>query len=102
MYDVDLAAANDTVKLAIHHMRKSRNGKTGGNIVLTASLAGYLASAGAPLYSAAKHGSFPPFYHYLSCFCLSVLSRSCCNSEVKQLAILYPHDIDAFIFCYYR
>ncbi|KAK1908379.1 hypothetical protein P3342_009228 [Pyrenophora teres f. teres] len=35
-------------------MRK--NGKEGGSIVLTASLAGYLASAGAPLYSAAKHG----------------------------------------------
>lgn len=102
VYDVDLAAANDTVKLAIHHMRKSRNGKTGGNIVLTASLAGYLASAGAPLYSAAKHGSFSPFYHCLSCFCLSVLSRSCCNSDVKQLAILSPHDIDAFVFCYYR
>lgn len=62
VYDVDLAAANDTVKLAIHHLRKNRNGKTGGNIVLTASLAGYLASAGAPLYSAAKHGSFALFY----------------------------------------
>jgi NAD(P)-dependent dehydrogenase (short-subunit alcohol dehydrogenase family) len=61
VYDVDLAAANDTVKLAIHHLRKNRNGKTGGNIVLTASLAGYLAGAGAPLYSAAKHGSFAFF-----------------------------------------
>lgn len=53
VYDVDLAAANDTVKLAIHYMRKNKNG---GNVVMTASLAGYLASAGAPLYSAAKHG----------------------------------------------
>jgi NAD(P)-dependent dehydrogenase (short-subunit alcohol dehydrogenase family) len=69
VYDVDLAAANDTVKLAIHHLRKNKNGKTGGNIVLTASLAGYLASAGAPLYSAAKHGSCPPFHH---CQVLSV------------------------------
>ena len=61
VYDVDLAAANDTVKLAIYHMRRNKDGKTGGSIVMTASLAGYLASAGAPLYSAAKHGSFAPF-----------------------------------------
>jgi NAD(P)-dependent dehydrogenase (short-subunit alcohol dehydrogenase family) len=53
--DIDLQAADDTVRLAIHYLR--RNGKeTGGSIVMTASLAGYLASAGAPLYSAAKHG----------------------------------------------
>ncbi|KAH7125417.1 hypothetical protein B0J11DRAFT_306186 [Dendryphion nanum] len=53
--NVDLDAAADTTKLAIHYLRK--NGKqSGGTIVLTASLAGYLASAGAPLYSAAKHG----------------------------------------------
>lgn len=58
VYDVDLAAANDTVKLAIHYMRKN---KEGGNVVMTASLAGYLASAGAPLYSAAKHGSWLSF-----------------------------------------
>lgn len=56
--DVDLHAADDTVKLAIYRMRKDAKhglGK-GGSIVMTASLAGYLASAGAPLYSAAKHG----------------------------------------------
>lgn len=52
--DIDITAACDTVKLAIHHLRK--NGKEGGSIVMTASLAGYLASAGAPMYSAAKHG----------------------------------------------
>lgn len=52
--DIDITAACDTVKLAIHHLRK--NGKDGGSIVMTASLAGYLASAGAPMYSAAKHG----------------------------------------------
>ncbi|KAF2809747.1 uncharacterized protein BDZ99DRAFT_463514 [Mytilinidion resinicola] len=46
--------AADTVKLGIHYLRK--NGREGGAIVLTSSLAGYLASAGAPLYSAAKHG----------------------------------------------
>jgi NAD(P)-dependent dehydrogenase (short-subunit alcohol dehydrogenase family) len=51
---VDLDAACDTTKLAIHYLRK--NNAKGGEIVLTASLAGYLASAGAPLYSAAKHG----------------------------------------------
>lgn len=54
--NIDLDSAVDTVKLAIHHMRQRKDGKKGGNIVLTASLAGYLASQGAPLYSAAKHG----------------------------------------------
>lgn len=63
VYDVDLAAANDTLKLAIYHMRHRKEGKKGGNIVMTASLAGYLASAGAPLYSAAKHGMF---FHFPS------------------------------------
>jgi NAD(P)-dependent dehydrogenase (short-subunit alcohol dehydrogenase family) len=52
--NIDMDAASDTTKLAIHYLRK--NGEEGGQIVLTASLAGYLASAGAPLYSAAKHG----------------------------------------------
>ncbi|KAF1960117.1 NAD(P)-binding protein, partial [Byssothecium circinans] len=53
--NVDMDAASDTTKLAIHYLRKNREPE-GGAIVLTASLAGYLASAGAPLYSAAKHG----------------------------------------------
>jgi len=53
--NVNLHAADDSVKLAIHHLRKQ---KKGGSIVITTSLAGYLASAGAPLYSAAKHGSW--------------------------------------------
>ncbi|KAF2847956.1 putative oxidoreductase,short chain dehydrogenase [Plenodomus tracheiphilus IPT5] len=53
--NIDMDAAADTTKLAIYYLRK--NGSQGaGSIVLTASLAGYLASAGAPLYSAAKHG----------------------------------------------
>lgn len=52
--NIDMDAAADTTKLAIHYLRK--NGNQGGSIVMTASLAGYLASAGAPLYSAAKHG----------------------------------------------
>jgi NAD(P)-dependent dehydrogenase (short-subunit alcohol dehydrogenase family) len=51
--NIDMDAASDTTKLAIHYLRKN---KEGGQIVSTASLAGYLASAGAPLYSAAKHG----------------------------------------------
>lgn len=60
---IDLDAAVDTTKLAIHYLRKNRtqvadddDDADAGAIVLTASLAGYLASAGAPLYSAAKHG----------------------------------------------
>lgn len=56
--EIDTNAANDTTKLAIYHMRHRKDGKKGGSIVMTASLAGYLASAGAPLYSAAKHGRF--------------------------------------------
>jgi len=52
--NIDMDAAADTVKLAIHFMKNSE--RSGGSIVMTASLAGYLASAGAPLYSAAKHG----------------------------------------------
>lgn len=76
VYDVDLAAANDTVKLAIHYMRKNKNG---GNIVLTASLAGYLASAGAPLYSAAKHGSLLLFQ-----YCPFVSSKPKCDVYVMS------------------
>ncbi|KAF2117728.1 hypothetical protein BDV96DRAFT_597615 [Lophiotrema nucula] len=51
--NIDMDAAADTTKLAIHYLRKNPEG---GQIAMTASLAGYLASAGAPLYSAAKHG----------------------------------------------
>ncbi|KAJ4985227.1 short chain dehydrogenase reductase family [Stagonosporopsis vannaccii] len=51
--NIDMDAASDTTKLAIHYLKKNQDG---GEIVMTASLAGYLASAGAPLYSAAKHG----------------------------------------------
>ncbi|WPH03091.1 NAD(P)-binding protein [Acrodontium crateriforme] len=63
--DIDIRAVGDSLKLAIYHLRndtdikgkRKGSGKgQGGTIVLTASLAGYLASAGAPLYSAAKHG----------------------------------------------
>ncbi|KAI8933980.1 hypothetical protein NX059_008753 [Plenodomus lindquistii] len=53
--NIDMEAAADTTKLAIHYLRKNGS-QDAGSIVLTASLAGYLASAGAPLYSAAKHG----------------------------------------------
>lgn len=54
--DLDVAAVVDTLKLAIYYMRTDKRGQRGGSIVMTASLAGYLASAGAALYSAAKHG----------------------------------------------
>ncbi|KAK5128400.1 hypothetical protein LTR85_003068 [Meristemomyces frigidus] len=61
--DIDIRAVGDTLKLAVYHLRNdnSENQKgsgkgKGGSICMTASLAGYLASAGAPLYSAAKHG----------------------------------------------
>lgn len=54
--DIDLRHTLDTLKLAIYYLRADKRGQKGGSIVLTASLAGYLASAGAPVYSAAKHG----------------------------------------------
>ncbi|KAK3696406.1 hypothetical protein LTR37_017977 [Vermiconidia calcicola] len=61
--DIDIRAVGDTLKLAMYHLRSDSDGKRkgsgrgqGDSIVMTASLAGYLASAGAPLYSAAKHG----------------------------------------------
>lgn len=64
--DIDIRAVSDSLKLAMYHLRNDSDGKSGkrkgsgngqgGGIVMTASLAGYLASAGAPLYSAAKHG----------------------------------------------
>lgn len=66
---IDLDAAVDTVKLAVYWMRKMGVGKgnregegRSGSIVMTASLAGYLASAGTPLYSAAKHGEWYFYY----------------------------------------
>lgn len=64
--DIDIRAVGDSLKLAMYHLRNDTDGETGkrrgsgkgrgGSVVMTASLAGYLASAGAPLYSAAKHG----------------------------------------------
>ncbi|KAI7115014.1 hypothetical protein KC352_g34473, partial [Hortaea werneckii] len=64
--DIDIRAVGDSIKLAVYHLRNDTDAETGrrkgsgkgkgGSIVMTASLAGYLASAGAPLYSAAKHG----------------------------------------------
>jgi NAD(P)-dependent dehydrogenase (short-subunit alcohol dehydrogenase family) len=66
--DNDLMMLQDTTKLAIHYMRKNSTGsKKGGSIVMTASLAGYLASAGAPLYSAAKHGQYNNWVIVLTC-----------------------------------
>ncbi|KAF2202000.1 NAD(P)-binding protein [Delitschia confertaspora ATCC 74209] len=51
--NIDMDAAANTTKLAIHFLKKN---KEGGQIVITSSLAGYLATADQPLYSAAKHG----------------------------------------------
>jgi NAD(P)-dependent dehydrogenase (short-subunit alcohol dehydrogenase family) len=61
--NIDMDAAADTTKLAIHYLRKN---KEGGQIAMTASLAGYLASAGAPLYSAAKHGTLELLYYIIT------------------------------------
>ena len=64
--DIDIRSVGDSLKLALYHLRNDSDTETGrrkgsgkgngGSIVMVASLAGYLASAGAPLYSAAKHG----------------------------------------------
>lgn len=90
VYDVDLAAANDTLKLAIHYMRKNRSsGTQGGNIVMTASLAGYLASAGAPLYSAAKHGPFLPVLNDASLLFLSFIEHQAPQKPTRWA--LLPH-----------
>jgi NAD(P)-dependent dehydrogenase (short-subunit alcohol dehydrogenase family) len=62
--NIDMDAASDTTKLAIHYLRKNPEG---GQIAMTASLAGYLASAGAPLYSAAKHGMYCNLLYCLHC-----------------------------------
>ncbi|PVH98524.1 NAD(P)-binding protein [Periconia macrospinosa] len=61
---VDLEGLVMTVKLAIYYLRRNDDdaggeggGRRGrGGIVLTASLAGYLGTAGMHMYSAAKHG----------------------------------------------
>jgi NAD(P)-dependent dehydrogenase (short-subunit alcohol dehydrogenase family) len=53
--DVTFTANADTVKLAIHYLRKNERG---GNIVMTSSMAGYIGNAGAPFYNAAKHGMY--------------------------------------------
>ena len=72
--DVDLHAADDTVKLAIFWMRKdAKHGKgKGGSVVMTASLAGYLASAGAPLY----RSSLPFLPHSSSLYLLTTYSAA--------------------------
>jgi len=58
--DVNVKGVSNTVTLALGYMRNlpRNDGKdtTGGNIIITASLAGYMGVAGMPLYSASKHG----------------------------------------------
>ncbi|KAH8681051.1 putative oxidoreductase,short chain dehydrogenase [Xylariales sp. PMI_506] len=51
--EVTYLSVADTVKLGIHYLR--RNGSKGGSIIITASFAGYIGSAGAPYYTSAKH-----------------------------------------------
>lgn len=51
--DVNISASSDTIKLAIHYLRKNPNG---GSIIVTASIAGYGGTPGAPHYTASKHG----------------------------------------------
>lgn len=80
VYDIDLDAANDTARLAIYYMRNKASGKNkGGSIVMTASLAGYLASAGAPLYSAAKHGALQEISTHGS---EGTSTNSCCQASL--------------------
>ncbi|KAF2737347.1 NAD(P)-binding protein [Polyplosphaeria fusca] len=67
--NIDMDAACDTTKLAIHYLRKNQEG---GQIAMTASLAGYLASAGAPLYSAAKHAGIVGLMRALKQECAKV------------------------------
>ena len=88
--NVDMDAASDTTKLAIHYLRKN---KEGGAIVMTASLAGYLASAGAPLYSAAKHGKSYPIWkkiEKLTLLCRHRRPHACpqtrmCQSQYRHI-----------------
>ena len=49
---VNLIGVFNTIKVALHYMRKQANG---GSIVVTSSIAGY-SSEGIPIYTATKHG----------------------------------------------
>ncbi|KAM5353730.1 hypothetical protein ACJ41O_000380 [Fusarium nematophilum] len=51
--EVNLKGVMNTVKVAVHHMRKQPHG---GAIIMTASSAGYLGEKLIPAYTAAKHG----------------------------------------------
>ncbi|KAK4702439.1 hypothetical protein P7C70_g3787, partial [Phenoliferia sp. Uapishka_3] len=50
--ELDLKAVANTVRIAFWGMRKSGNG---GNVVMTASVAGYTGQPGLPMYNASKH-----------------------------------------------
>jgi NAD(P)-dependent dehydrogenase (short-subunit alcohol dehydrogenase family) len=63
--DINVKGTINTVALAMHHLKQNQKGSDGvaGSVVITASLAGYYATEGMPLYSAAKHGRcFDPIY----------------------------------------
>ncbi|KIW30207.1 uncharacterized protein PV07_05966 [Cladophialophora immunda] len=53
--DVNVKGTVNTIVLGIHYLRRNADG---GSIVLTASLAGYFATEGMPIYTASKHGEF--------------------------------------------
>jgi NAD(P)-dependent dehydrogenase (short-subunit alcohol dehydrogenase family) len=52
---IDLEAVIQTVHLAMHFMRKNE-GRSGGNIIINSSTAGFYATPSIPIYAAAKHG----------------------------------------------
>lgn len=52
--DVNVKGTINTVALGMHYMR---NNPDGGNIIITASLAGYFGTNGMPIYTASKHGT---------------------------------------------
>lgn len=49
---VNLIGVINTIKLAVHHMRKQ---SSTGSIILTSSSAGYIGEPGLPAYTATKH-----------------------------------------------
>jgi NAD(P)-dependent dehydrogenase (short-subunit alcohol dehydrogenase family) len=51
--EINLIGVMSCVKVAVSHFRKQGRG---GQIVMTASTAGYMSEPGVPIYSAAKHG----------------------------------------------
>jgi NAD(P)-dependent dehydrogenase (short-subunit alcohol dehydrogenase family) len=51
--DLNVKGVINTLSVGMHYLKDNTRG---GSIILTASLAGYFATVGMPLYSASKHG----------------------------------------------